>query len=332
MNAGNGQKSGPYVVTLTELQAAKLEQLLKEKGNWQARTIPHARFSFSGDGVQCTYYGKKGRLVIQGKKTEDFVRYILEPQITGEARYGYEQEWAKIENAEMFQPHAGLDESGKGDVFGPLVTACCYVREETAEQLLRAGIMDCKRIQSQQRLFELEDACRSILGREAISIVRLRNPSYNRFYARVRNVNVLLAWAHGKALENLRERIPECRDALLDKFTVNESMVARYFPPTQQCRLRQRVRAEEDIAVAAASICARAEFIRVLTEMEEHYSMAFPKGAGPAVATALADFVQRFGTAELEQVCKLHFRTVQRILNGDASPQDDEAPGTSESQ
>ncbi len=93
-------------------------------------------------------YEKGPKVVVQGKETEDFVRFYLEPEILKEARVGYEE----VLNPTMFEPHFGIDESGKGDFFGPLVIAGVYVDREIARQLLALGVTDSKKIGSDNRI------------------------------------------------------------------------------------------------------------------------------------------------------------------------------------
>ena len=74
--------------------------------------------------------------MVQGKEQEDFVSNILEPEVTGEFSMGYEE----ANNPEWFEPHAGLDESGKGDLFGPVVSACVIADADMVRKWMDAGI------------------------------------------------------------------------------------------------------------------------------------------------------------------------------------------------
>ena len=113
------KKKSSYTLKLTSEQMERLAGALGGRG-WPTREVPYARYAFDGDGVKVVAY-ESGKLVVQGGKTEDFVSNILEPEITGEFLLGYEA----VNHPEWFEPHAGLDESGKGDLFGPVVTRLC---------------------------------------------------------------------------------------------------------------------------------------------------------------------------------------------------------------
>ena len=93
-------------------------------------------------------YEKGPKVLLQGRGIEDFVSFELEPKILGEARLGYEE----VHSPEMFEPHFGIDESGKGDFFGPLVIAGAFTDRAIARQFLENGIQDSKRIGSDAKI------------------------------------------------------------------------------------------------------------------------------------------------------------------------------------
>lgn len=74
------------------------------------------------------------------------------------------------------------------------------------------------------------------------------------------------------------------------------------------------VRGEQDIAVAAASILARAEFLWRLEALSKEFGVDLPKGASPAVVAAGKRFVERYGREALDKVAKLHFKTTHNVL------------------
>ena len=156
-----------YVCEINAEQAAALKSLLEERG-WELSSMPYARWKASHDKTQVTAY-ESGKLMVQGRGTEEFVTFILEPEVLHEARFGYEQELAAVENPKMFLPHAGIDESGKGDFFGPLCIACVYTDEASAKALLKAGVADSKTIGTDRRIFELAEVVkRETAGRFSV--------------------------------------------------------------------------------------------------------------------------------------------------------------------
>ena len=82
----------------------------------------------------------------------------------------------------------------------------------------------------------------------------------------------------------------------------------------KQIRLVQRTKAESDLAVAAASILARAEFLQRLDRLSQELNTTLPKGASPAVELAGRMVVKKYGRDRLGTVAKLHFKTTKQVL------------------
>jgi ribonuclease HIII len=253
-----------------------------------------------------------GKLVVQGKGTQEFIEFILEPQILGEAKLGYET----VLNPELLLPRLGIDESGKGDFFGPLCVAGVYVNEKIIAAWNDAGIRDSKNISSDKKISDLAKLIRETPGC-ITSVVPIGNEAYNRLYAKMRSVNTLLAWGHARVIENLmgqkhRMNPPPVR-AISDQFASDKATVGKAIMSLgREVELIQRHKAEEDIAVAAASILARNEFVTRLAALEKQFGMKFPKGASAAVDAAAKLFVEKNGAEKLSLVAKTHFRTALR--------------------
>ena len=203
----------------------------------------------------------------------------------------------------------GIDESGKGDYFGPLVIAAVRVRDAHGARLRLLQVRDSKRI-ADSRIMELASAIREHCHHTVVAIGPSR---YNALYDKIRNLNRLLAWGHARALENLLEQ-EGCPVAISDQFGDERYIVQALMTKGKHVRLIQRPRAEEDLAVAAASIVARAEFVTRLRRLSDEIGIALPKGASPAVELAAKLVVQRYGRDRLHEVAKLHFKTTQAVL------------------
>src|ERR1700751_508303 len=156
-----------YTHPLTNDQVAKLRALLEELG---FKFSPKEWTIFFGqkNKLSVAVYEKGPKVLVQGKGVEEFVQFELEPMILGEAKLGYEE----VHSPEMFQPHFGIDESGKGDFFGPLVVAGVYVDPGIARKLIDAGVQDSKRIGSDARIRALADLIRkTTLGLSDIVLI-----------------------------------------------------------------------------------------------------------------------------------------------------------------
>ena len=209
-----------------------------------------------------------------------------------------------------FITHIGTDESGKGDFFGPLVIAGVMADEKTAQLFLKLGIKDSKKL-SDKKMLVLAD---EIKKNAPYSVIAISNPKYNQLYSNIKNLNKLLAWGHARAIENILET-NSCEYALSDKFGDESLIKSALMKNGRSIKLEQMCKAESDIAVAAASVLARAVFVQKMKLMEEKYAMSFPKGCSSLVKDAAKIFVTKYGTDNLADICKTHFRTYSEILN-----------------
>jgi ribonuclease HIII len=213
------------------------------------------------------------------------------------------------------QPHhqtverIGIDESGKGDYFGPLVIAAVFVDATTQGELTLMNVRDSKKI-SDGRILEMAPDIRTICPHSIISIGPQR---YNELYTKIRNLNRLLAWGHAKALETLLDRV-SCGRAIADQFADERLILNALQEKGRTIVLEQRHKAESDLAVAAASIVARAEFLLRLKRLSDEIGTTLPKGASPAVELAGRMIVKKHGEERLGSVAKLHFKTTQAVL------------------
>jgi ribonuclease HIII len=302
-----------YTAKLGETEAAALESWMREH-DFAFRDVPHARFAAEKDRVNVVFYAS-GKLVVQGKGTQEFVEFVLEPEILKRAVVGYEA----VLNPELLLPRIGIDESGKGDFFGPLCVAGVYVNAGLVEQWAEAGVRDSKSIGSDRRIHELAELIRGTPG-SVVEVVAIGNEAYNRLHARMRSVNEILAWGHARVIENLLKRQTAMRPppvrAISDQFAASKRTVENALMGLgRKIELVQRHKAESDLAVAAASILARDEFVRRLAGLGQQLGMILPKGAGSAVNAAAAELVSRNNSETLKRVAKLHFKNA-RVFDG----------------
>lgn len=299
-----------YTAVLTEDQATALEQALRA-GGFEFVQVPHTRFAARKNRLTVALY-RSGKLVVQGRDTREFVEFVLEPQVLKEARLGYEE----VHDPAYRAPRVGVDESGKGDFFGPLCIAGVYVNEEVLERFEQSGIRDSKRISSDRRIAELARIIRKTPGC-LYTVVVIGNPAYNRLYAKMGSVNRILAWGHARVIENLLQRRDQMQPppvrVISDQFAARqETLASALMALGRGIELVQRHKAEADPAVAAASILAREAFVQQLARLGKRFGIEFPKGASDRVDTAAREFVARHGPEALEQVAKLHFRNAAR--------------------
>src|SRR2546421_4759659 len=170
-----------YTHPLTNEQVTHLRALLEELG-FEFTPKEWTIFFGQKNKLSVAVYEKGPKVLVQGKGVEEFVQFELEPKILGEAKLGYEE----VHSPEMFQPHFGVDESGKGDFFGPLVIAGVYVDREITRHFLNTGIQDSKRITSDARIRVLAKEIRQT-ARAGVEVVAIGPARYNELYQQFGN-------------------------------------------------------------------------------------------------------------------------------------------------
>ena len=296
-----------YTVLISESDVKKIKDIL-EDGGFEMGDRPYAYFSAKKGKLNVTVYEKGPKVLVQGKETEDFVKFTLEPMVLGEARLGYEE----VNEPEMFEPHFGVDESGKGDFFGPLVIAGVYTDAKITRSLMDAGVMDSKRIKSSKKIAKLAKIIRETPG-VASEVVSLGPERYNEMYVQFKNLNRLLAWGHARAIRSLAEQVPSCARALSDQFARKEILEKELARHGVGIQLQQRTKGESDVAVAAASILARERFLLWMEASSEKSGVDIPLGCGPQVVIAARELIGVHGDEILSKVAKMHFKTAKEV-------------------
>ena len=326
-------KRTTFTYELTESQQEILLGLMVN-GNYRKREVPYSLWSIEGDHFNATLYSKekhgRRKLCVQGAKAEDFVLFVLEPNVLMSATLGYET----LLNPELVSAHAGSDESGKGDYFGPLVVCCAYTDEALSAEMQKLGVKDCKQM-SDKSVLATGAKLRSLLGPTGYAVVKLGPAAYNRLYAKMRNINRMLAWAHGTAIEELLEKRPGCDRVVVDQFAPTEATIQRALKPLgKKAKVEQRHKAESDIAVAAASVIARELFLRDIIKMGEEVfgppaegRANVPAGSSDPRVRALAEeMVSKNGPTWLMNHCKAHFQTTDKVLAACGKSREDLPP------
>ncbi len=218
-----------------------------------------------------------------------------------------------MEQAELFPPEKariGTDESGKGDYFGPLVIAGVFLPDEQEPVLRELGVKDSKTF-SDCRVRELAEV---IKKGYKYSIVAIGPERYNQLYANLRNLNRILAWGHSRVIENILGEVA-CQRAITDQFGDKAYVLNALMKKGKRIELVQKPKGEEDMAVAAASILARAEFLKRLHFLSRDVGIDLPKGSSPLVEEAALKLVKEHGVEILDRLTKKHFKITERILS-----------------
>jgi len=296
-----------YTHLLSLGQATKLRILLDELG-FEFSPKEYTLFFGQKNKLSVAVYEKGPKVLVQGRGVEEFVQFELEPKILGEAKLGYEE----VHSPKMFEAHFGVDESGKGDFFGPLVISGVYVDSAIARKLLDAGVQDSKRIGSDARIRALAQTIRKTTG-GLIETVLIGPQRYNELYEKFGNLNKLLGWGHARVIENLLEKKPGCPRSLSDQFADARVIEQSLLRHGRKIDVEQRTKAESDIAVGAASILARDGFINWLERHGKELGLRLDRGVSANVKEIAKKLVEMNGAQVLREVAKVHFRTAHEI-------------------
>jgi len=267
-------------------------------------------------GVIRIYQNKKGVLKIDysqlngGANTIKIQTLIESKKISSDLRKSNKKEIT------LRLPIIGTDESGKGDYFGPLVSAGVYVDERSVKDLIGCDIKDSKKLSDSKNLELARKVFEICKGRFAIIEISPEkyNDLYEQFKKEKKNLNTLLAWGHAKAIEEILSKV-NCKTAIADKFADERFILDKLQEKGKKIKLIQMHKAEQNTAVAAASILARARFLEKLSKLSNEYKIDLSKGASQKVVENAKKVVDMYGEKTLRKVAKLHFKTTKAVLN-----------------
>ncbi len=277
-------------IKLNKSQSEKLHSELISKGFREGKIPnPYVMWRLEGLNTNVMYYSS-GSLVSQGE-------FDITSLLTNDS-------------ATDFKPHLGNDEVGKGDYYGPLVVCSVFVDEKSRAKAIELGVADSKKISDSKIITIFESLSESVLYHCEILLPERYNEEIRRF----KNVSYLLASIHAKCAKSLLERLDgNMYECVVDQFSLDKGRLAKAFEDVD-VKLVQFHKGESDIAVALASVFARAIFLKEWGKMNEKYSLDFPKGATEVINFG-KEFVKRYGEQELYNVAKVSFRTTSQILS-----------------
>ncbi len=297
-----GQKT--VTLEIPPLEAPAIRATLIDEGLEMA-DAPYAFFRAKGRGCTITFYNK-GKLVIQAPSPDDWIALLAPDELDREP---FDEALAK--HPDPPPPRwIGIDETGKGDYFGPLVVVAAVVDRHRLPLLVELGVGDSKKI-ADAKVVKMAGQLKSFCPFKKLII---RPERYNALYADIGNLNRLLAWGHTRALEDLLEAEPDVTYAISDQFAKREDTLRRALKERGRAiHFDQWHKAESDPAVAVASILARAEFLWQIKGLEKKAGRRIPKGAGPPVLAAAREILAAEGREALGGYAKLHFKTTDQL-------------------
>lgn len=251
------------------------------------------------------FFGKKGiKTILQGNADSGLYKQV--------DSIVFNKLPINIVEEELSEPdeYIGTDESGKGDIFGPLVVAAVYVNSSIAKELLKIGVRDSKEIKN-GKISSLASQIETIT-KGNFSVTVLAPPDYNRYYSHFGNLNKLLDHAHSDTIKTLLSKV-DSPVVITDQFCRNKLTISKD-PKYSAVKFIQFPKGERYIGVAAASILARNYFELWFAEMEEK-GILLPKGASNDVSIYAGEILAKSGKEILLNLSKNHFKPIKDLLS-----------------
>lgn len=263
---------------------------------------------FKSNNVSISIYST-GKVLFQGKDSNSWYLKISEYLNHNEV---LEIKDSKDELSDLKgKRRIGIDESGKGDFFGPLVAAAFFIENSEQEvELQRIGVKDSKEI-TDKHIIEMAKLIKKLGKYETVII---GPEKYNELYNKIKNLNNILAWSHARCIENMLNR-EKFEIAISDQFGDKKYIEQALLNKGRNITLYQTHKAERDTAVAAASIIARETFINQLAYISEKSGYDLKKGASQEVIQIGKRIVNEKGIEYLKNIAKVHFKTFEKVIN-----------------
>lgn len=292
-----------------------------EAAGWRWRRgkdIPYGTQLVVSDGdseATLDFYPKRGRCVIGG--ADSALRRSLMQLIEAQDQAGAPTPKAAPAGPRIAGPHIGMDESGKGDWYGPLVVAAVFIDPETAMALQRGGVRDSKLIDA-EALPRVAAMIEQLVPAQSRQVVALDPAQYNRRYEALGNINLLLAELYAETVAPVLAASGSTR-IVCDQFAQRVDRLEHAFASAGLPRPEQMHRAESaSVAVAAASVLASARFAAELDRLGAIAGLRgrLPAGASDirALKAAARHILSREGRAGMARYAKLNFKPVQAII------------------
>jgi len=211
----------------------------------------------------------------------------------------------------------GSDEVGVGDYLAPLVVTSVFVDKSQIKKLRELGVKDSKSMTPGQ----INDVANSIKDILPHKTVVFENKYYNAMIDRGLNAHVVKSFLHNMTLNELTSTLPEYpKYIIVDEFASIENHF-KYLnrlpkkPDILKKNLHFVKKGESvHVAVAAASILARATFVEYVDDLSEKLGMKILKGASAKVDTCARKVVKKHGEVVFKDICKWHFANTKRVI------------------
>lgn len=237
----------PVVLKLSKEEIKMLKVLLLDRPGIEQLTTTNPYELFRVKSGDCLIIGySTGKIVANKEAGRDLITELL-PKIS--------KETPKL-------IVIGSDEAGKGEWLGPLVVAAVETTAGQIIELQAQGVMDSKEL-SLPRVRDLAKFIRDrhYFTRNVIITPRRFNELYDELKDERKTLNDLLAWGHSKVIGDLLNSVSRTDQkirVIIDEFDkIRTEARLRRVLNMDKVEVIQYPKAEENMAVAAASIVAR---------------------------------------------------------------------------
>ncbi len=249
------------------------------------------------------YFGKKGiKTVLQGN------RNLPEFSRVNELVLGEIDMFVKETIKEEPDAYIGTDETGKGDIFGPLVVAGVFVNEKTKVRLRKLGVKDSKEL-TDSTIWEMAKKIAAVEGLQ-FKVISVEPESYNQLYDKYKNINKLLDKLHSDVVEDLLAKV-NCGVVITDKFHVKDIDI-QAAANNKNVKFIAVNKAEKFIGVAAASILARAKMLQWFQRNSTEAGM-LPLGSSTDAEKFILASKKELDNLQLNKYAKMHFKTWKKL-------------------
>ncbi len=272
---------------ISNQEISELKKIITKKG---LKTFPitntYESLRIKDDEISIILY-KSGKLVYTD--TDD-CRKLLNSILVREEGYDY---------------ILGSDETGKGEWYGPLVVVATALTPEEVIELRLLGVKDSKAIKTPQIIKLAKKIIGMTFARQSIVLKpRSYNNLYIQFHSEGKSLNDIMAWAHGKVIQQTLTKI-EFRKAkvVIDKFDYEKTEFRLKSIDQSRLKIIQKTGGESEIPVAAASIIAKYLFEKAVDELNLMYNVNLRDSKPENIKPEL-----------LSETAKTHFRNVNKFL------------------
>jgi ribonuclease HIII len=302
MPSSNELSGKCFVCQLETSLASKIQNDLVEM-QFQVSKPPYTFFSAKKKGV-CVIFYQSGKMTVQGQGMREFIEFYLEPNLL--KNFSFTNPHLHFDKT----PRIGVDESGKGDFFGPLCIAGFFAESKEFDDLLKIGVKDSKTLNDST----IEKIAKKLKEHFQYHVIVISPKRYNEMYQSFQNLNRLLAWGHAHIIEVMTKKTG-CKNVIIDQFAHEGVVLSALKKKNITLPIIQKHKAEEDIIVAAASILARNAFVENLDFLSQKLNVKLPKGGGKNTVEMGKTLILNHGLEILDEIAKIHFKNYQDIIH-----------------